>query len=204
MSLILDALRKSDQQRARNAAERLRDGPSIARASRVPTAALLLLLFVALATAAVAVTLLLLTDRSAVGEPQIAIDRDAVKAAPVRALGTEVISRRDAQAARETPAPAAVIAPAQRLDRTHAQTAIADALAAPPLASLPMEMQERLPPLHVDIHAWADDPGARFVLINLKRYQEGDHLAEGPQVKYILRDGVVLEFEGILFSLPRR
>ena len=70
--------------------------------------------------------------------------------------------------------------------------------------ALPVAVRARLPQLHVDIHAWSENPQARFVLINLQRYQEGDRLREGPVIRRILPDGVVLESDGLLFSLPRQ
>lgn len=194
MSLILDALRKSDHQRARNAAERLRDGPPVAPAPAFPATTLLLLLaIVTIAAVAVIAALLLTGDRTVANG-----DREAPTAA-VRALGTEVTSRRVETPPRDAPMPAPAVE-----NTAPAQAVTADELAAPPLATLPDEMRGRLPPLHVNVHAWAEDPAARFVLINLKRYQEGDRLDEGPIVRHILPGGVVLEFEGTLFSLSRR
>lgn len=195
MSLILDALRKSDHQRARNAAERLRDGPPVATAPAFPATALLLLFSVVMVAAVAIVAALLLTgDRT----PVVNVDRVAPTAA-VRALGTEVTSRRVETPPRDAPVPVPAVE-----NTAPAQAVTADELAAPPLATLPDEMRGRLPPLHVNVHAWAEDPAARFVLINLKRYQEGDRLEEGPIVRHILPGGVVLEFEGTLFSLSRR
>ena len=57
--------------------------------------------------------------------------------------------------------------------------------------------------MQLDIHAWAEDPAERFVLINLRRYREGDQLQEGPLVRQIRPEGVVLEYDGTLFSLSR-
>ena len=198
MSLILDALRKSDHARARNATERLRDGPSIAHASRLPSSAFFLLLAV-IVLAAAAVIVALTIDHVATRERvETTGSERAPKTAAVRALGMETVSRGIETPVLESPAPAVTtVAP-------PVQALTADELAAPPFSSLSAEMRGRLPSLHVDIHAWAEDPDARFVLINLKRYQEGDRLAEGPLVRHILRDGVVLEFEGTLFSLSRR
>ena len=60
-----------------------------------------------------------------------------------------------------------------------------------------------MPDLHLDIHVYADQPGERFVFVNMNKYGEGSQLAEGPQVKEIRPDGVLLEHQGMTFLLPR-
>lgn len=60
-----------------------------------------------------------------------------------------------------------------------------------------------LPPLHLDIHVFAATPGERFVYINMKKYTEGALLAEGPRVEEITAEGVVLSHEGRRFLLTR-
>lgn len=57
--------------------------------------------------------------------------------------------------------------------------------------------------LHLDIHVFADEPAERFVFINMKKYRENSKLAEGPIVREITTDGVVLEHQGMTFLLPR-
>jgi general secretion pathway protein B len=60
-----------------------------------------------------------------------------------------------------------------------------------------------LPALHVDIHVFADAPEDRFVFINMNKQVEGSRLAEGPLVEEITTDGVVLNYNGTSFLLPR-
>jgi len=60
-----------------------------------------------------------------------------------------------------------------------------------------------LPPLHLDLHVFADRPRDRFVMINMHRLGEGDSLPEGVQVDTIRPDGVVLTYHGTRFLLPR-
>lgn len=60
-----------------------------------------------------------------------------------------------------------------------------------------------LPTLHVDIHVFADAPKDRFVFINMNKQVEGSRLAEGPIVEEITIDGVVLNYDGTSFVLPR-
>jgi general secretion pathway protein B len=73
--------------------------------------------------------------------------------------------------------------------------------------SLPLYQQivtsDGLPPLHLDLHVFAQRPQDRFVMINMHRLGEGDSLPSGVQVDAIRPDGVVLSYHGIRFLLPR-
>ncbi len=61
----------------------------------------------------------------------------------------------------------------------------------------------QLPDLHVDIHVYSDVQAERFVFINMNKYRENSSLDEGPVLKQITSDGVILEYRGIAFMLPR-
>jgi general secretion pathway protein B len=60
-----------------------------------------------------------------------------------------------------------------------------------------------LPDLHLDIHVYSGDSADRFVFINMTKYRENGKLSEGPVVKQITPDGVVLDYQGTDFLLPR-
>ena len=60
-----------------------------------------------------------------------------------------------------------------------------------------------LPDLHLDIHVYSATPEDRFVFINMVKLREGSELTEGPQVAEITPEGVVLDYQGQLFLLPR-
>ena len=60
-----------------------------------------------------------------------------------------------------------------------------------------------LPDLHLDIHVYSDQPAERFVFVNMSKYREHARLAEGPLVKEITPEGVILEHLGNGFLLPR-
>jgi general secretion pathway protein B len=63
---------------------------------------------------------------------------------------------------------------------------------------------EALPELRIDVHVYATKPSDRFVYINMRKYHEGAVLQEGPTLEHIRRDGVVLNFHGVRFVLPRQ
>lgn len=60
-----------------------------------------------------------------------------------------------------------------------------------------------LPDLHLDIHVYSKQPAERFVFVNMNKYRENSKLAEGPLVKEITPEGVILEQSGNSFLLPR-
>lgn len=61
-----------------------------------------------------------------------------------------------------------------------------------------------LPPLHLDIHVYADAPSGRFVFVNMRKYTEGQSLKEGPMLERITRDGVILNHQNQRFQLSRQ
>lgn len=86
--------------------------------------------------------------------------------------------------------------------------------AAPPAAVEPAEVLPtvrdlaasgtNLPEMHLDIHVHSANPAERFVFVNMRKYVEGQTLAEGPAVERITSDGVILNHRGMRFLLPRQ
>lgn len=60
-----------------------------------------------------------------------------------------------------------------------------------------------LPELHLDIHVYSTIASERFVFVNGAKYREGESLQAGPTVESITPEGVVLDFRGNRFMLPR-
>ena len=56
--------------------------------------------------------------------------------------------------------------------------------------------------LELNMLVSAARPEARFALINLKRFEEGDQIQPGLELKEIRRDGVVLSLRGQDVLLP--
>ena len=67
-----------------------------------------------------------------------------------------------------------------------------------------MSGAQTLPELHLDVHVYATKPSDRFVYINMRKYHEGAPLQEGPILERIRRDGVILNYQGVRFLLPRQ
>lgn len=76
-------------------------------------------------------------------------------------------------------------------------------LGPPRLSDLPPDQRERLPSYRFDVHVWNADPTRRFVLLNGKRYREGDRTDEGPTLVEILDDGIVIDADGLRVRIPR-
>ncbi len=74
----------------------------------------------------------------------------------------------------------------------------------PSVTEINLAGQQALPELHLDVHVYATNPSDRFVYINMRKYHEGATLQEGPVLERIRRDGVILNFQGLRFVLPRQ
>ncbi len=74
----------------------------------------------------------------------------------------------------------------------------------PTLKGLPLETQAAIPRLEINVHTFAKSSDERMVLINMKRYAEGDRLREGPLIDAITPTGVVLIFNNQRFQLMAR
>lgn len=60
-----------------------------------------------------------------------------------------------------------------------------------------------LPPLRVSMHVYADEPARRFAIIDGQRYQEGDTLQPGLSLLEIRRDGLRLGWQDRVLWVPR-
>jgi general secretion pathway protein B len=74
----------------------------------------------------------------------------------------------------------------------------------PTINEISLSGAQALPEMHLDVHVYATRPPDRFVYVNMRKYHEGATLAEGPTVERIRRDGVVLNYQGLRFLLPRQ
>lgn len=231
MSLILDALRKSEHQRQREV------GPGLAVVPESPAshrpATWVLVLGGLLALNVLVLAAVLLTG----GEPEPAAVAPAAsvpapaapapagtplerpRAAPVtlppkpprdevRPLATEIAPPTAAPASAPapstqagTPSPTAdaprALAPAGSTERANADARL------PRFADLVVRGDMNVPHMHLDIHVYSENPAERFVFINMRRYDEGQATQEGPRIERIARDGVVMDYQGQRFFLPR-
>ncbi len=74
----------------------------------------------------------------------------------------------------------------------------------PSLETLSTSARRGIPTLNLDIHIHSADPDKRFVVINGRRYREGERLGEGPVLETVTRDGAILRQGGQRFRLSVR
>ncbi len=233
MSLILDALRKSERTRQQTLTGQLSASDAVPRRARlpVPWATLIAILLVANALVLTIIfwhthagsTASVATASRMPGNPPATTTAAPAFRPQIRSLAAEVAGINApgtaVTVAEHTPAPTAnvvnaaatgtqvqagssISAPAMTTPATSAIGTISTG-DVPALDTLPLEFQQSLPPLHLDVHSYAQKPAERFVVINMQRYQTGDTLKEGPKIIAITPQGVVLDYNGQRFLLPR-
>lgn len=105
-------------------------------------------------------------------------------------------------AARPPVEPASEPAPKPAPAATPAPTGRAAVRAAPPLlGELAPRLRAEIPAIPVNIHVYSPNPAGRFVLIDMRRYHEGDTLASGPRLETITPQGLVLSHAGTRFRI---
>jgi general secretion pathway protein B len=228
MSLILDALRKSEHQRQRDVGPGLAVVPE-SRASHRPAIWVLILAALLLLNILVLVALVLTdwrSDRVVVAPPapsQAATPpvppaeagREQLRSAPVilparpprdevRPLATEVVEPPGTPAPGPRPAtPGATANAAGAAGPAPPAARAAEDARLPRFVDLVMRGELNLPHMHLDIHVFSATPAERFVFINMRRYNEGQATQEGPRVERITRDGVIMDYQGQRFLLSR-
>jgi len=94
--------------------------------------------------------------------------------------------------------------PEEELDeRTDAVAAAEDISRLPSWYELPQEFRNRLDLPRLDLHAYSEEPQNRFILVNLKKYREGERLESGLVLEEILPDGMVMSYQGERFLVER-
>ncbi len=75
--------------------------------------------------------------------------------------------------------------------------------ALPTLTEIRLNDGVNLPDMSLDIHVFASAPENRFVFIDMQKHQEGSVLDSGPRLIEITNSGVILDYRGTRFILPR-
>lgn len=71
------------------------------------------------------------------------------------------------------------------------------------LADLAGAARDALPPLRVSMHVYAEDPLRRFAIVDGQRLREGDPFGPGAQLIEIRRDGLRVAWQGRTLWVPR-
>jgi general secretion pathway protein B len=206
MSYILDALRKSEQQRKLVRDLKLKQ-PASGEVPPPPRpwwpVAFALLVAAAVGVGAYVALQPKASPPSVPATAEPAPPPPTPQTAPASPPGPTAVSPasdsgpiRDLAKQAQPPAPAVPAALAAARAQPDPQTV-------PFLREMPGEFVRAVPELTVNIHVYAPDPAQRVLYINNKQVREGEAVADGIYVENIVADGVVLQRFGTRFKLPR-
>jgi general secretion pathway protein B len=225
MSFILDALKKSESERQRQAGPALLEMRIIPPSRGLPTWAIAVGA-VLVASVGLLGWLALRPHPASTPAPQarpsvaqapssiaqgelpraaaIEPSRDAVAAPPVpaRLPGVSPANGADAGDAIETNPPEGNAADNEPAVTPQSATQ-ADAGNAAKIRNY-AEVSGTVPELRLDLHVYSANPAERYAFINMHKVREGDTTPEGAHVQQITRDGVVLDYNGSEFLLGRQ
>ncbi len=71
------------------------------------------------------------------------------------------------------------------------------------LRQMPEDFQRRVPGLAVNIHLYSANESENVVYINDRQYRRGEEVTPGVRLEQIVPEGVVLSYEGKRFKVPR-
>lgn len=140
-------------------------------------------------------------------QPQAPVIASAPKAQPLTEADIDEVAPPGAEA-QPTP-PLQEASPATSAAEPTPTPAIPPSLTQPaPLRrfrEMPPDYRADFPALTVEVHVFERIPSQRFVLVNGRRYRQGERMVEGPQVVEIVQEGIVLEYRGekLLYTLGR-
>lgn len=204
MSFILDALKKSETERQRQGTAEFAGIPTSDRRESAPRWLWVLGALLAI-NLTVLLGLLLKPDSPPAAAAASHVPADEPVTASTNEFAEQVAAARQNAPARAEPRP--LSAETERKSPpapgTNAPRETTDTVALPSIHEVLANGLVSLPELHVDIHVYSEVAEDRFVFINMNKHKEGSRLAEGPLVREITPDGVVLSQNGTTFLLPR-
>ena len=203
MSYILDALRKSDQQRRRGAVPTLTAAPAVAAARERPA----FLFYGLLGVVLIALGMTIGWMRPWRSEP-VAVTAVA-PIAPIVANPLESSPQQQpasAKAEKQVTPPMSVAGK----PREAVVTATPEGHAGGPsggaaeqklmaISDLPLSIQQEIPAMSVAMHAYSSKPPGRLVSINDRLLREGDTLTPDLKLEQITPDGMIFTYRGYRF-----
>ncbi|BCO32739.1 hypothetical protein TspCOW1_28420 [Thiohalobacter sp. COW1] len=234
MSYILEALKKSEQERQLGAVPRPEAGIAMGRRPARPWWPWLLS-GVLLVNAAILLWLVLRPQTPVpLSQQETTGSRAAASASAAAAQPDEAAEPAAARSRMPLPTAAAAVSALPPQSPPPAVESVAPAPVAPaqpsrgsvrwmapPEPEAPAQPAEAVPPQaprwdelsaaeknglirpRLDVHVYAESPAQRFVLIDLKRYREGEQLAGGGRLEAITPEGVIIEARGTRYRVDR-
>jgi general secretion pathway protein B len=223
MSFILDALKKSEAERQRQAGPALLEMRVVRPTRRLPVWVIVVGVLLVVNVGVLGWLAWRPASYSGPAPPQAVAPASQMPAGvAVQGVAPQGVAPQSAAAASVAPpaaaAPAGSVAPepapsrqpAADLDDNPADAEPAVAPAAARNADRAnnlhnyAELSGQLPELRLDLHVYAANSAERYAFINMRKVREGDVTPEGVAVKEITREGVVLDFRGTEFLLGRQ
>lgn len=217
MSYILDALRKSDQQRQRYSAPTLLTLQPSAVVRRRPAFLAYGLLAVVLIGAGIVIGWLRpwqpeqaapVRPETVAVKPVESTPREPVPAPSDMALQPQPEPELQARAKPQTDGPprkadaAAPLRKAAPAAERLAYSAAVDAADEKPvisMADLPPSVRGEIPAMKFSVHAYSGNPGSRLVGIDNRILREGDYVIPGLELEEITPDGMIFGYKGYRF-----
>lgn len=207
MSFILDALKKSESERLRKDTPGFSDVPGSSNEKSASHWIWIIVVLIGI-NLTVLIVMFMKPDRTQEANPLVPVTEALAESRSFPEIVAE--AKRSQSAATETrsgslaPAAAAVVTPIPE-PRNSAVSGdvpvISESVAT--FNDLRAQGLLTLPDMHLDIHVYSREPGDRFVFVNMSKYKESAILDEGPVVREITPDGVILDHLGTRFLLPR-
>lgn len=191
MSFILDALKKSEAERSRQAGPALHGMRTTTRPARLPTGIAVLLGVLTLNL--VGLAYLLLRKPSPPPAPPTITAAPRPVAAPLPPRQTRMLEPLALPAPGAAPPPVVMHEPATPPPAPASVPSFAEVAAS----------GGTWPELRLSLHAYDADASRRFILLNGMRLREGETAPDGMRVEQITEAGAILEWRGRRFMLPR-
>jgi general secretion pathway protein B len=200
MSYILDALKKSDQQRQRGATPTLPSAQATTVAPKQSSSVFYGVLAAVLLCAGIAIGWLhpwQAEQPTHAAEPFVRPtlpDSNPAVLAP-RSVQPEMAGKPE----QELPASNLVPIAPTVLPKESANP-VATEQKASPLSELPLAIQQEIPDMKIQLHSYSNKSANSIVSINSRMLKEGDSLAPGLKLEQITPDGVIFSYKGYRFQ----
>lgn len=207
MSFILDALKKSETERLRQDSPGFSDVPGNSTEKSASHWIWIIVVLIGI-NLTVLVVMFMKPDSAQESNPEIPVAEAPADASSFQ----EIVS----EAKRSQPATREITLDPGETARTNVETQDLASQTTVDFHSIPVVSESvatfndlraqgmlTLPDMHLDIHVYSQEPEDRFVFVNMSKYKEHAVLDEGPVVREITPDGVILDYLGTGFLLPR-
>ena len=207
MSFILDALKKSEAERLRKDTPGFSDVPGSSKAKSASHWIWIIVVLIGI-NLTVLVVMFMKPDRAQNQDPAVPTAEAPAESRSFPEIVAEAKRSQSAQTETRSqsnaPAAAAVATPIPEPRNTAVSgdlPVVSESVAT--FNELRAQGVLTLPDMHLDIHVYSREPKDRFVFVNMSKYKENAVLDEGPVVREITPDGVILEYQDTTFLIPR-